>query len=146
MASAWYNKGKFDVLNGSTVLLASGIKCMLVNSAYSFVDTHNFVSDVSANEISVTNYTGGFAGSGRKLLTAKTVTEDDTNDLAYFDAADLTWTALGAGATIGGAILIRELTTDANSVVLAFMDLTDTATNGGDITISWNAAGILKIT
>jgi hypothetical protein len=99
-----------------------------------------------ANEISVTNYTGSFAGSGRKTLSGKTVTEDDTNDLAYFDASDLTWTTLGSGATIGGAILVRELTTDANSVLIAFVDLTDTATNGGDITITWNAAGILKIT
>lgn len=146
MASAWYNKGKYDVMSGDTVLLASGIKCMLVNSGYAFNADHNFVSDVVANEIGVSGYTGGFNGAGRKVLTAKTVTEDDGNDWAYFDAGDLTWTTLATGVTIGGAILIRELTTDANSVVLAFMDLTDTPTNGGDITISWNASGILRIT
>lgn len=146
MASAWYNKGKYDVMGGSTNLTASGIKCMLVSTGYTFDPDHHFISDVVANEISVVNYTGGFNGSGRKLLTAKTINEDDVNDLAYFDAADVTWTSLGVGATIGGTVIVRELTADSNSILIAFMDLTDTATNGGDITVSWNVSGILKIT
>lgn len=147
MASAWYDSGKYEVISGNTNLTASGIKCVLLTTSYSFDPTHHYISDVVANEISVTNYTGAFGGSGRKLLSAKTANEDGTsNNLAYFDAADITWTALGVGTTIGGAVIVRELTTDSNSPLIAFMDLTDTATNGGDITISWNAAGILKIT
>jgi hypothetical protein len=118
---------------------------MLVSSAYTFSPDHNFVSDVSADEISVTGYTGGFAGAGRKTLSAKTFTEDDANDWAYLDADDIVWNTLGAGATIGGAILIKEVTNDAASPLLAFMDLTNTSTNGGDITVSWNASGIMRI-
>ncbi len=146
MASAWYNKGKHQVLSGTINLTSDTIKVLLVTSSYSFNPDHNFASDVSSNEISVTNYTGGFAGAGRKTLASKSITEDDTNDLAYFDAADVTWTALGSGATIGGAILLKEVTNDGASPLIAFMDLTDTATNGGDITIAWNASGILTLT
>lgn len=145
MASAAYNKGKFLLLNGSINLTSDTIKVMLVSSAYTFNADHNFVSDVSANEISVTNYTGGFGGGGRQTVGTKTFTEDDTNDWAYFDAADNVWTALGAGATIGGAILIKEITNDAASPLIAFLDLTDTATNGGDITIAWNSGGLIRL-
>jgi len=146
MASAWFNRGKQQVLSGSTSLLSDTIKVMLVTSSYTFDADHNFVSEVSANEVSVVGYTGGFAGAGRKALANKSVTEDDTNDLAYFDADDLTWTGLATGATVGGAILVKEVTNDAASQLLVFMDLADTPTNGGDITLAWNASGIVRLT
>lgn len=145
MASAVYNKGKYQILSGSTDLLNDTIKVMLVDSDYSFDADHNFVSQVSSDELSVSGYTGGFNGAGRKTLASKTVTEDDTNDRAYFDAADLTWTSLATGATIGGAILIKEVTNDTDSVLLAFIDLTNTPTNGGDVTVAWNADGIIRL-
>ena len=146
MASAWFNRGKQQVLSGSTSLLSDTIKVMLVTSSYTFDADHNFVSEVVANEVSVIGYTGGFAGAGRKALANKSVTEDDTNDLAYFDADDLTWTGLATGATVGGAILVKEVTNDAASQLLVFMDLADTPTNGGDITLAWNASGIVRLT
>ncbi len=145
MASAWFNRGKQQILSGGTNLLTDTIKVMLVTSSYTFDADHNFVSEVSANEPAVSGYTGGFAGAGRKTLANKSVTEDDTSDLAFFDADDLTWSALATGATIGGAILIKEVTNDAASHLLIFMDLADTPTNGGDITIAWNASGIIRL-
>lgn len=146
MASAWFNKGKFHILGGTINLTSDTIKVMLVKTSYTFDVDHNFISDVSTHELGVSGYTAGFGGAGRKTLASKTFTEDDTNDLAYFDALDITWTSLGAGETIGGAILVKEVTVDGDSPVIAFMDLSDTATNGGDITVAWNALGILKVT
>lgn len=145
MASGWYNKGKYHVLNSTINLSSDTIKVMLVTSSYTFNADHDFISDVSANELSVTGYTGGFGGSGRKTLTGKSITEDDTNDRAYFTASNVTWATLSAGQTIGGAILMKEVTTNADSPLIAFVDLVDTATNGGDITIAWNAGGILRL-
>lgn len=143
MASAWYNKGKAQVMNGGIDLLTDTIKVMLVTSSYTFNPDHNFISDVVANEISVTGYTGGFGGAGRKTLASKTVTEDDTNDRSVFDAADVSWTALGAGATIGGAILVKEVTNDGASPAIAFLDPTDLPTNGSDVNLVFDATGIL---
>jgi hypothetical protein len=144
MASAWYNKGKYQVLSGGVDLNSDTIKVILVTTSYTFDVDHNFISDVSSNELSVSGYTGGFSGSGRKTLSGKSFTEDDSSNLAYFDATDLVWSALGTGATIGGAILVKEVTNDGDSPLIAYMDLTDTATNGGDITVSWNASGLLR--
>lgn len=142
----WFNRGKYLVLSGGINLLTDTIKAVIVTPSYTFSADHNFISDVSSNELSVTGYTGGFAGSGRKTLANKSVTEDDSSDLAYFDADDLLWTSLSTGGTVGGLALVREVTNDSASPLIAFFDLVDTPTNGGDIGISWNASGILRLT
>lgn len=145
MASDWYNRGKTEVANGDTDLLTSNLKVMLVAPGYVFDPDADFVSDVVASEVSGTGYTGGFGGAGRKALTNRAIVEDDVNDRAEFDADDLTWTALNVG-DIGGAIVFREATSDADSPLIGFLDPADISTNGGDITIQWDAEGILRLT
>lgn len=145
MASAWYNKGKAKVLDGTINLTSDTIKVMLLNASYSFNADHHFVSDVSANELSGTGYTGGFGGSGRKTLTTKTITEDDTNDWAIFDADDSQWLSINAG-TAAWAVLIKEITNDGASLLIAAIDINpDVVTNGANLTVQWNATGILKV-
>ncbi len=61
------------------------------------------------------------------------------------DADDETWTAIDAG-TIAHATILKEITSDALSPVVIEVDVSDTVTNGGNITISWNAEGILQLT
>lgn len=132
------------MLGGTINLLTDTIKVMLLDADAAPTADTNFVSDLSADELSGTGYTGGFNGSGRKSLASKTVTEDDVNDRAYFDAADLTWSSIDAG-TAAWAILIKEVTTDADSIVIAAIDITDTLTNGGDLTVNWSADGLLRL-
>jgi hypothetical protein len=110
-----------------------------------------FVDDGSANdpashEIAVTGYTAGFSGTGRKTLASKTITTDNTNNRASFDAADITWTALAAGATIGSVALYMRGSADTDSRLIAHFDVTDTPTNGGDITLQWHSTGVLLLT
>jgi hypothetical protein len=150
MASIVYNTAKQLMADGTIDLDTNTIKVMLVTSTYTPDKDHDYVdaggaSDPCDAEIDVTGYTRGFNGAGRKTLASADVTTDKTNDRAEFDATDVTWTALGSGATIAGAILIKEGTSDADSRLIAYIDLTDTATNGGDITIQWNAEGILQL-
>jgi hypothetical protein len=140
----WYNRGKFAVMNGTVDLLADTIKVMLVNASASFNADHNFVSEVNANELSGTGYVGGFNGAGRQTLGSKAINEDDTNDRAEFDAADVTWTGINAG-TASAAILIKEGTADTDSLLVAYLDFTDVVTNGGNLTLQWDAEGILQI-
>lgn len=129
-------------------LTGDTLKLMLMQSSYTVSPDHDFVADVVASELGVTGYTGGFGGAGRKsVITSRTLLANDSSDLATFDAADpSTWTALGAGQTIGGAILIKELTSDALSPLICYFALTNTPTNGGDISLTFNAAGILTLT
>lgn len=137
MANGVFNRGKFIIGNAALELDAADIRLLLVKSTYVFDATHNTVADVvaGAQEISV----GGYV---RVALTTKTLTEDDGNGIAYLDADDVLFAALAAGQTVGGAVLYKFNAADASAEVVAFYDVTDTATNGGDITIQWATPGV----
>lgn len=145
MSALWYNRGKYSVFGGTISLLSDTIKVMLVSPSYVFNNDHNFVSEINANEIGAANYVPGFGGAGRLALTNKTITEDDTNDWAIFDADDMYWPLIGAGANIGGAALIKEVTSDSDSILISFVDLTDTVTTSSSLLVAWSPLGILKL-
>jgi len=153
MASLVYNAAKKEIGDGTIDLVNdAAIKVMLVNSTYTpnaddLVVDAGGASDAIDAEITATNYTGGFAGAGRKALGGKAWAQDDANDRAEFDANDLTWSAIGGAAndTIVGAIIIKEITDDTQSRLIAYIDHADTTTNGGDFTIQWNAEGVLQL-
>ena len=146
MASAWYNSGLRDIFDGTIDLSADTIKVMLVNASYTPNKDHDFVDDVVANELSGTGYTGGFAGSGRKTISAKSFTTDTSGDFVKFTATIAAWAAINAG-TAAYAILIKEITNDAASRLIGYLDIDpDVTTNGGDFTITADATnGLLKI-
>lgn len=138
MANGVYNRLKRNLANGTANLAEAGLdlRVMLVNSTYTFDPDTTFIDNGGAadpvdKEISV----GGYA---RQLLANQTVTEDAANDFAYMDADDAVFTALVAGQTIGGAVIFDNAGgADTARFALAFYDLTDTATNGGNVTIQW---------
>jgi hypothetical protein len=152
MASLTTNKLRTLLLRGASGspalnLLSDTIKVMLVGSGYTPNKDDNFVAAITggtSKELSGTGYTGGFGGSGRKTLASKAVTQDDANDVAYFDAADLTWSAIDAG-TVAYLAVIKEVTSDADSPLLAIVDVTEVVTNGGDYTVTWAADGLFKL-
>lgn len=90
----------------------------------------------ATNEIVASGYTAGGA-----TLANKAVTQDDANDLAKFDADDVTWSNL-ATATIVEARLYDDTT--ATKWYLILWELA-TNSNGGNYTLAWNAAGIMTL-
>ena len=145
MASLTYNEGANQLeTNGSVSWSADTIEVILVKSSYT-PNKDDTNSVYAAAEISgVSGYTGGFGGAGRKVLGSKTKTKDTANDRIVYDAADpSTWTTLGAGDTIGGAIIGKKGSADDTTAVpLFFLDFTDTPTNGGNFTLQFDANGI----
>lgn len=151
------NRGKF--ICGNFDLDALALRLMLVTTAYVFDPDQNTVKDgTSSTSDGFTLEITGAAGYARQSLAGLALFEDDGNDFAGLDANDVTFTALGAGATIGGALLYRysssspttaaATTGDSGQDVIAFYDLTDTPTNGGDITVQWastSAGGVIKL-
>lgn len=150
MASFVYNKAAQELADGTIDLLTDTIKVMLVTSTYSPSRTDLVVdaggsSDALDAEISVSGYTGGWGGSGRKSLASKSVAVDQSNNRAEFSAANLTWSTLGTGATIAALILIKEgVSNDTTSRLIAYLDITNTPTNGGDIAFTFDAEGIIQ--
>lgn len=150
MPSFVYNKAAEELANGTVDLLADTIKTMLVTSQYSPARSDLVVDAGGANdpvdaEINVTGYTRGWNGAGRKSLASKTIVVDQANNRAEFSAGNLTWTSLGSGATIAGMLLIKEgVSNDTTSRLIAYLDVTDTATNGGNIAFTFDAEGIIQ--
>ena len=152
MPNIVYNRGKYLV--GTLDMTATTFRLMLVSTGYVADQDHNFVnantSSGASGEPKV--YEISVGGYSRQNVTL-TAFEDDTNDFAGLDASDVTFTALTAGQTVGGAVLYRYsssggTTGDSGQDIIAFYDVTDTPTNGGDITIQWastSAGGVLKL-
>lgn len=146
MANLVYNKGLEELAKALTDLDGSDLRVLLVQSTYTANKDHLFVDDGSANdpqshELSVSGY-------ARQALANEAVTRDDTNDFAYMDADDTVFTGLAAGQTIGGAIVFRHTGVDTTAPLIAFYDLPDTPTNGGNITLQWATpanGGVLKL-
>ena len=139
MANAKYNEGKAALQRGEIDLVNDTIKVMLVTSAYTpNIDTHSFRSDVT-NEASGTGYT-----AGGQALANKSVTKDTTNDLAKFDADDVTWAT--STVTARGAILYKDTGLASTDTLLAYFDFgVDESSNAGNFTINWATGGILTL-
>lgn len=117
------------------------IRVMLVSSAYTpNQDTHDYLDDVQANEVTGTGYT-----AGGQALTSKTVTYDAANNVLVLDAADVTW----AASTITARYAVLYNNTGASAAakpLIGYVDLvSDQASNNGNFTIEWDASGILRI-
>lgn len=144
MATFVYNAAARDIADGTIDLVADTIKVMLVTSSYSADRDDTSVTAAAAAEISVSGYTAGYGNAGRKTLGSKAFATDNANDRVEWSAANVTWTALGAGATIAAAVVIKEITNDAGSRPIAYLDVSDLPTNGSDVTLTFDAEGIIQ--
>lgn len=144
-ANLVYNEAKLSITNGNIVLASDTIKAMLVTSTYTpnadnqFIDTGGASDPVDAR----------VAGTTDQTIGSKTQNKDLTNDFAYFDGGDVTFTAVSAGATVVGVEVYKDTGTPTTSKLIASFDITDIPTNGGDITIQWATpanGAILKLT
>jgi hypothetical protein len=102
-------------------LTAPHVLLLARNQAVPTVDL-NTVSQIT--EYAGTGYTGGFGGASRQVPGSLAVNEDDTNDRAELDAADVTFTGVVGPAPIAPlAAIVEEITDDAGSNVIAFIPI-----------------------
>lgn len=117
------------------------IRVMLLSNAYTpNQDTHDYLDDVQAFEVTGTGYTAG--GSA---LTGKTSTYDAANNVLVLDAADVTW----ANSTITARYAVlydNSGAAAASKPLIGYVDLvSDQASINGNFTIEWDASGILRV-
>lgn len=86
----------------------------------------------------------------RKALATQAVNVDLVNNRAEFDADDIVWTALGVGTRQAQAMLLYRHVdgTAANDQAIGYIDTGGFPFNGngGNVTVAWNAEGILQTT
>lgn len=121
---------------------ADTFKIALVTATYTpDRATHDFWDDVSANEVSGTNYTaGGNACANPTVTTSGNTTTWDADDPA-------TWSQDGAGFTDARyAILYKDSGVAGTSNLVAYHDFgTDQDNTSGDFTVQLDADGIATI-
>lgn len=153
MANLIYTQGLADLVNGTIDYLTATIKVLLLSTAVSFTEDQDITvadaggaNDIVDAELNVTGYTRGWGGSGRKTLASKTISVNNGSNRVEFDAADVTWTALATGQTISDAVVVKEGgANDTTTRPIAHLDVTDTPTNGSDVTLQFNSAGIVNL-
>lgn len=154
MATFVYNQALEDMFDGTIDIDTDTLKVMLVGTGYTPDKDHevidngaNDATDPSFSEIVATNYTGGYAGAGRKTATITAIVSDATDTLTV-DMADLTWTTIGGAAndTIAYAILVKEITDDTLSRLICLIDFTNQTTNGTDFQLQVNSSGLFTVT
>ncbi len=142
MASGVFNRFKANLMKGLVDLNGSGahsVYCGLVTSSYTFNADDNYWTGISTlYETSGTAYVAG--GSA---LTSMTVTQDDSNNLAYFDAADVTWAASTITARFA---ILYDATLISKDLIVAFDFGSNQSSSNGNFTIQWNASGIISLT
>lgn len=127
-------------MNGGIDLDTDTIKVMLLSSSHTQnIDTHEYIDDVSANEVSGTGYSAGGAAIGSKVVSV-----DDTDDEGVFDGADVTWSS--STITARYAAIYKDTGTPGTSPIIAILDFgSDQSSSAGDFTIQWNSEGILNL-
>lgn len=131
------NNFKEQLLLGAIDLANDTIKVALYTDAYVSGQIDGAAPAYSStNEVSASGYSAGGA-----TLGSKAVAQDDTNDRASFDGADVTWNAL-ATATIQRAIMYDDTTTPKHQMIIWEIG---TNSNGGNYTLQWHSDGILLL-
>lgn len=139
-----YNKLVEYAGDNTMDLDADTFAIMLMNSSHVFTATNTVRTDVSANQIATANgYTQATGAGTGKLLTS--VTWVESSGTVTFDAADVSWTASGGSIAADDAVLFDD-TAALDELMFSFdFGGTQTATDGGNFNINWNASGIFTI-
>lgn len=132
MAAHWYPEGIEAVMDGTVDLDAADIRAMLVDSGYTFNVAHDFLDDVGAPTR---------VGTAQALASKAIITNGNNRAL---DAADTTWAGL-TGDPVVAVIIYVHNASDAAARLLGYIDGIAITPDGSDVTLRWNAAGILEI-
>lgn len=145
MASLINNYFKERVAEGTIDLDTDTLKILLVDTTTT-VDT-----DSDAQTLSGYVTLGEFNGANYAVKTISVTSSavDTVNNRYELDGADVTYTALGVGTnSVQGVLLYKHVDgTDANDQPIAFIEFGSNLTpDGSDVTIAWDAEGILHLT
>lgn len=132
-----HNKYKNDQGLGNQHLVSDTYRVMLLDGWTPNIDTDEYWSDISANEVSLTGYT-----ADGQTLTTKVFTRDDLNDRSYWDFDDPVWTSLQAG-TVSRAAIVKWTGTATTSVIVGNIEITGSDPNGADFRLQLGATGIM---
>lgn len=132
MTNRYYPKGAEKTFSGGINYVADTIKAALVPDTYTFSMEHEFASDL-----------GTLVGQAQEL-TGRSVTG------GVFDANDVDFGSLAAGATVKAVVLFKDTGNATTSPLICYLDQVTGlpfSTNGGMVQVPWSngAAKIISL-
>jgi len=137
-----FNSFKGGLLGGGFDLANDTLKISLVAA---------YTPDIDADTAWTTTTDPGsleFAATGNyaaATVAGNSVSTDTSNNHGAFDANDITWSSLNLGASSASpshAVLWDD--THASDALICYWEVT-TASNGGNYTLQFNAAGLITL-
>ena len=136
-----------SLYNHTAALFASGdindvddFRLMLCTAA-TFNAADTTLAGITKTEVATAN---GYIAGG-KILSNVVVSTVTTND-ASFDADDVTWTASGGSIAASYGILYNDSLSSDEPLLFIDFGGTQTAVDGADFVVIWNANGIFSFT
>lgn len=129
----WMFPGTLGTTQGTSIDLESDtIKVALVDTGtYTYATSHEYYSDLS-----------GVVGTPQTITTPALLSD------ITFDGDNVTFTSV-SGATVEALVIYKDTGTAGTSPLIAYIDTGVTGLpvtpNGGNITITWDAAGIFTL-
>ena len=145
MANALYPKWKEGLLQGTANCLlngsgVTGVYAALVTSTYTYNAADQFYDTGGANDV-----VDALCGAAAPVEIG--ATKSYTNGV--FDGADVTFTAVPSGTANAVVIFVKNAGAQTTWRLVAYLDTNITnlpvTGNGGNITITWNASGIIGL-
>ena len=121
-SALYVTDGNFDFVNDD-------IRVLLVDNTATFDPTAEFVADIVADEVSNDSGTGyerkTLATKSRAIETDVAISGITGNkDIVRMTAANLTYTNINTNERIGGGYLFKQITNDADSLIVASFQIT----------------------
>jgi hypothetical protein len=123
-----YNNGA-KLLSGS-YWTGTTLKGVFVDASYIPNRDDVFVSVLGNSECSGSGSSRGFSFQGRKTLAGKSITVDNTANAVNYLCND--YTASSVSIQPNAIVIVEEKTSDADSLLIAYIDSATTATPMGN--------------
>ena len=134
----WFSRASQGSIGGEAWTAAT-MKVALLDTVPD-QDTAEFWDDVSATEVTGTNWSAGGV-----TLAGKAVTFDAGTNTTTLDANDVSVASVDVSG-VEAIVIYDDTGTPATSRLWAFGDLAETGVNqGGTLTIPWDTDGILTL-
>ena len=149
MADFVYTIGLSGLMDGTIDLNTHDIRVRLVmTNTTADIDDGTGRDAATITAITMDEMDGANYPTGGGVLASEAVTAVTASNRGKFDANDLTFSSLGAGArNVQAAIIVKSIGQDGTDIPIFYIESgfdppTGVAANGGDFKITWHADGI----
>jgi len=140
LESHWFTKNLHKIQRQELNLLTATVKVALYSNVGATYRPDRAVVEFMAGLANEVTNVGATTGYARKASGTVTTTIDGTGRIV-FDCPNILWTGINTNEDIAYAVFYVEITNDADSLVVSYLEGLELQTNGSNITLDMPAGG-----